>query len=221
MSITDKSPAQQRRRNWSSRFRAFKIDRRNQRRFGASAPRFAELLWIPTASLQYAVKLGSSKDSAEIIQHWPSDAVVPVTELPSIKACLSHWQDGVPWEETGIFQQMLKKIQEKGKVDRLRNLDDIRERYKSVDELYGKVSFHGGLSPRSEFVPGNFREEGGILVHIGPDGTPYFGKKGHHRLAIAIALKIEIIPVQLGFVHGAALDQLDKLRQQGRRLRGR
>lgn len=212
MSITEKTRFQQARRNWNSRLRALQIDGKNRKIYGEGAPRFAELLWIPTACLTNSLKLGSSKDSARIIHHWPSGSVVPVSELPSIRACLAHWRDGVPWEETGIFQQMLEKIDADGKVDRLRTRDDVEERYRNLDELYSKVAAAGGLSPRGELIPGNFREEGGILVHIGPKGEPFFGKKGHHRLAMALALELECIPAQLGVVHATAVNNLAALR---------
>ncbi|MDF0751256.1 hypothetical protein NLU14_13580 [Marinobacter sp. 71-i] len=214
MSITEKRRFQQIRRNWNSKLRALRIDGKNRKRYGEHAPKFAELLWIPTAALTHSVKAGSSKDSARIVQDWPDQFILPVRELPAIKACLAHWKIGLSWEATGIFQQMLDIIEEKGKVDRLRNLNDIEERYRSVDELYDKVASTGGLHPRSELIRGNFREEGGILVHIGPDGVPFFGKKGHHRLAVALALELEYIPAQLGVIHASAIDRLDAFREK-------
>lgn len=212
MSITEKTRFQQARRNWNSRLRALQIDGKNRKIYGDGAPRFAELLWIPTASLTNSLKLGSSKNSARIIHHWPGSSVVPVSELPSIRACLAHWRHGVPWEETGIFQQMLEKIDADGKVDRLRTRDDVEERYRNLEALYSKVAAAGGLSPRGELIPGNFREEGGILVHIGPEGEPFFGKKGHHRLAMALALELEYIPAQLGVVLATAINHLAAFR---------
>lgn len=109
---------------------------------------------------------------------------------------------------------MLNTIEEKGKVDRLKSLDDIRERYKNVDELYNKIASTGGLSSRSELIQGNFREEGGILIHLGPDGIPFFGKKGHHRLAVALALELEYVPAQLGVVHVSAIKSLATFHRQ-------
>lgn len=212
MSITDKKKFQQARRNWNSRLRAWRIDSENRKLFGDAAPKFAELLWIPTASIQFSAKVGSSKDSAKVINQWPSTEIFPVQESPTIRACLSHWQNGVPWEETGIFSQMMAVIRDKGKVDRLKSQEDVLERYRELDKLYEKVAAKKSLSTRSELIPGNFREEGGILVHIGPSGEPFFGKKGHHRLAIAYALKLELIPAQIGVVHSSAIDKLSAYR---------
>lgn len=214
MSITEKGRFQQWRRNWNSYLRASRTDRANRRQYGIGAPRFAELLWVPLEQLQYAVKAGNTKQSARIIHRWPEDKAVPIGDLQTIQACLRHWRDGVSWEQTGIYDQMLASIRERGKVDRMRSLDDIRLRYRQLDQLYQEIMNAGGLSPRLELIKGNFREEGGILVHIGPNGAPYFGRKGHHRLAIALASGSAFIPAQLGVVHVDGLEGVVQFRQQ-------
>lgn len=213
MSITEKKRFQQIRRNWNSKLRALRIDGKNREYYGEHAPKFAERLWVRTQDLAFSVKAGSSKESARIIHTWPDASAVPTRELPTIKACLAHWQNSLSWEATGIFEQMLQKIDENGKVDRLRNIGDIIKRYESVDALYNKVAITGRLSPRSELIPGNFREEGGVLVHLGPEGEPFFGMKGHHRLAIALALELEYIPAQLGVVHTSAINHIAAFRR--------
>ncbi|MDX1636284.1 MAG: hypothetical protein R3280_16720 [Marinobacter sp.] len=214
MSITEKGRLQQWRRNWNSRLRARRIDGANCRQYGNEAPRFAERLWVPLEQLQYAVKAGNSKQSARIIHSWPADKVVPIEGLQTIRACIQHWRDGVSWEQTGIYDQMMASIREHGKVDRMRTLDDIKQRYQHLDRLYQTVVAAGGLSPREALIKGNFREEGGTLVHIGPDGAPYFGRKGHHRLAMALAAGFAFIPAQLGVVHVDGLAGLADLRQR-------
>lgn len=212
MSVTEKSRFEQIRRNWNSRFRAWKRDGRNRQRYGDEAPRFAERLWVPTHRIQRALKIGNSKQSGAVLEHWPEQGYAPVSELPSISACLAHWQDGLSWEETGIFDLMMEQIQRNGKVDRLRSIEDVQARYRELDDLYHHVMRAGKLSSRQQFIPGNFREEGGILVHIGPDGEPVFGKKGHHRLAIAKALDLKMIPVQLGATFRPAIEHLSRYR---------
>lgn len=208
MGVTEKSKFEQIRRNWNSRIRAWKVDKKNQERFGPQAPRFAEPLWIPTERIQKALKIGNSKQSGTVLDHWPDQETELVCELPSINACLLHWRDGLPWEESGIYDLMMAQIHRNGKVDRLRTIEDVKTRYRELDELYAHVKRAGGLNSRQEFIPGNFREEGGILVHIGPAGEPIFGKKGHHRLAIAMALNLRLIPVQLGATYQPAIKHL-------------
>ncbi|WP_111498262.1 hypothetical protein [Marinobacter bohaiensis] len=212
MSITEKNGFQQWRRNLNSRIRARRIDARNQTLYGPHAPQFAERLWVPTAELQYAVKAGSSKDSARVIDQWPANRVIRVIDIDTIRACLQHWRDGVSWEDTGIIERMMRHIREHGKVDRLRTLAQVDARYDELDRLFESVIRAGQLSPRQDLIAGNVREEGGPLVHIGPDGAPYFGRKGHHRLAIALAGNLDYLPAQLGVVHVDGLSGLMRLR---------
>ncbi|MAL99571.1 MAG: hypothetical protein CL583_14095 [Alteromonadaceae bacterium] len=210
--VTEKSAFGQMRRNWASRLRAARHDRINLKNYGPQAPLFAERLWIPLDQVEHALKKWNSKESARVVAEWPDERVRKVRDLPSIKACLQHWREGMSWEETGVIDQMVERIRKNGKVDRLRNRADVERRYAQLDELYLQVRQAGRLSPRSELVPGNFREEGGILFHIGPGGEPYFGGKGHHRLAIALALGQAALPAQIGAVHSDALSALLSLR---------
>lgn len=214
MSITEKSRFEQIRRNWNSRIRAWKTDGHNQKLYGEDAPRFAEQLWVPTDRIQRALKIGSSKQSGAVMESWPEKGYSMVSDLPSIKACLAHWRDGLSWEDSGIIDLMMAQIRSNGKVDRLRTLEEVNTRYQELDELFFEVKRAGRLSSRQNFIPGNFREEGGILVHIGPNGEPVFGKKGHHRLAIAIALDFSVIPVQLGATFRPAIGHLWNYRQR-------
>ena len=107
---------------------------------------------------------------------------------------------------------MMAWIEEKGRVDRLSTRAEVLQRYEQLDVLYESVLKDGKLRTRKELVQGNFREEGRVLIHIGPDGRPYFGGKGNHRLAIAIAAGLEQFPAQLGVVHISALDSLWRYR---------
>lgn len=218
MSITEKSGFQQSRRNWNSRRRAWHTDRYNRKVYGKNAPLFAERIWVPVEKIQYAVKAGSSKQSGQVIHHWLTRGLMRVDQTVAVRACIDHWQYGVDWKDTGIYEVMVEQIQTRGKVDRLRTLADIKLRYQQLDTLYSNIQKTRRLSTRQELISGNFREEGGVLINIGPDGTPYFGKKGHHRLAIALALRFEYICAQLGMIHVSAIDHLESLRQAPERF---
>jgi hypothetical protein len=82
-----------------------------------------------------------------------------------------------------------------------------------LDELYRRVKAEGRLRTREELFPRTFREDGGILVHIGPEGEPMIGDAGKHRLIIAKLAGVLSIPVQLGEIHVSALGRLNALRQ--------
>lgn len=179
---------------------------------GPLAPLFAERLWIPMNKLKFALKLWSSKQTGSVVNDWPEQLVTPINEILVVKSCMSHWHDNVPWEQTGIYQQMMGYIEQHGKVDRMKSRQDIEVRYQELDKLYYSVLETQVLSTRQKLIKGNFREEGGILVHIGPDGMPYFGGKGHHRLAVAIAAGLDRIPAQIGVVHRSGLAELETYR---------
>lgn len=210
--ITEKGRFAQFRRNWATRARATRKDRANRLEFGSSAPKYAERLWVRTQDLEYGLKHWSSKKSALVVTAWPEDLSRPLYDWVTIRACLDHWVKGVSWEETGMINQMMAWIDEKGKVDRLSSRAEVLKRYEQLDALYEVVRKERRLRTRGELVAGNFREEGGVLVHIGPDGRPFFGGKGNHRLAIAIAAGLEYFPAQLGVVHLSALHSLPQYR---------
>lgn len=210
--ITEKGQLSQARRNWTSRFRGLKIDSDNRRKYGVNAPQYAELLWVGTKDVECGLKKWTSKQSAQVVDDWPVDLDRPLQEWKAIGCCLQHWQAQASWEETGLVDQMMSWIREKGKVDRLSSHEEVLQRYQQLDHLYETVVAERRLRTRKELVAGNFREEGGILVHLGPDGRPYFGGKGNHRLAIAIAAGLEYFPAQLGVVHVSALNSLSRYR---------
>lgn len=93
-------------------------------------------------------------------------------------------------------------------------MDDIIARYQRVDTLFQQVKEERVLRSRKEVKKNAFREQGGIIIHIGPGGKLFFGQGGHHRFAIAKILNIEYIPAQIGCVHVSAISELKKLRRK-------
>ena len=121
-------------------------------------------------------------------------------------ACIQHWRDGVPWEETGVYEHLLQRIAEnEGKFDGCSNLGDVVERYRRLDELFASIRHEGRLRPRHEVSPGTFRESQGIGIHIDRNGGLVFSHRGTHRLAAALVLDLKVIPAQVGVVHRAAI----------------
>lgn len=212
MSITEKGQLRQLLRNFNSRRRAWSTDKENKQKYGVEAPLFAERIWVRTSKLELALRVDSSKASAKVIDAWPERKPEQIRELRTVAACLRHWRDGLSWEDSGIYDLMLEAIRRHGKMDRMKTLEDVKQRYRQLDELYDNVVATGSLRTREALNPGNFREEGGILIHLGPKGEPYFGKKGHHRLAAAIAAGVSEIPAQLGVVHIEALSAIAQFR---------
>ncbi len=191
------------------------VDVANLLRYGTLAPRVSERIWIdPLAcagALADGVELGRS--GRVVGGDWDL-APLPLVDVPHIRMCLAHWRDGVPWERTGAYEELLRAIEEDGgSHGGCSTLADVVRRYERLDELLEEVRGAGGLAPRSEIGGPHWRERGGILMHVGRGGVPIFnGWGGCHRLAIALHLKLDLVPAQLGMVHPAGIDALPALR---------
>ena len=191
---------------------------------GFSAPRYAERIWINPSQVKFLLRgkdivddgKNRNRELSGFVFHgkWPHKKVILVEEGKKISCCLSHWVDGVPWEETGIFEHMLYLIKERGTHDGCTNLADIKERYQKLDKIFEETKKLGRLKTRKELKKNSFREEGGIYIHIGPQGKPYFGQGGHHRFSIAKVLNIPF-PAQVGIVHVDAISSLREFRYSG------
>jgi hypothetical protein len=137
----------------------------NAARFGRRAPRVRERLWIDPAQV-HAATLWFPAKSGQVVRHWPPAAVVPFDDHPHVAYALAHWRDGVPWEDTGAFEYMLRQIDRRGSQDGCHDADDVRARFARLDDLYSTVGQEGRLRPRHELDRGAFREAGGILAHV-------------------------------------------------------
>ncbi|MEX0605677.1 MAG: hypothetical protein WD623_11175 [Marinobacter sp.] len=99
-----------------------------------------------------------------------------------------------------------------GVTDKCRTLQDVEKRFDTLDAMWSEISARGSFPSRLEFIPDNFREVGGILMHLGPGGEPVFSGAGCHRFAMAMMLDTPF-PAQLGIIHISALEHLPALRR--------
>ncbi|MCK7544775.1 hypothetical protein MLC59_11405 [Marinobacter bryozoorum] len=203
--------------------RAFWIDGFNRLRYGAQAPRYAERVWIqPSACHRYieaadlAKHLGSRvrQMSGKVVQKWPSELEQPFENHPKLTYCWNHWRDGQDWNEAGAIGFMLSRIavSPTGVTDHCRTPEDVQARFDNLDRIRDDVLQRGRFPSRQELDPGNYREVGGILMHLGPEGEPIFSGAGCHRFAIAMLMD-QPFPAQLGCVHESALQYLPGLRR--------
>ena len=49
---------------------------------------------------------------------------------------MRHWHDGLSWDEAGAYQYMLELIQQLGRVDGCKNIDQIISRYAKLDNIF-------------------------------------------------------------------------------------
>jgi 5-carboxymethyl-2-hydroxymuconate isomerase len=185
----------------------------NVLRFGTKAPRPNERVWVDPARVLYALG-GVPVRSGQVIDQWPPADPVPFDDHVHVRFALAHWRDGVSWEDTGAFAYMLDQISRRGRQDGCFDLDDVKTRYRRLDELFETVRREGRLRTMSELDPRARNEDGGILIHIGPAGEPAIGDSGKHRMTIAKVLGLEIVPARIGYVHRDAVPLLPQLRRR-------
>lgn len=180
------------------------------------APLYAERLWVNPLEITKSVRLGSQTyTSGKILANKKCfDNYIPLNEDKIIKKCFDHWVNGRSWARTGMIDEMLQMINRYGSYDGCKTQADVFERYSRLDQLFNTISKERTFKHKQELDKKAFREEGGILIHIGPGGELFFGGNGNHRLAIALVLELDLIPVQLGATCIDSLDHLQTIRKQ-------
>jgi hypothetical protein len=203
---------------------AIERDQFNAAQFGSIYPMYGERIWVHTLKVsllmpQPAVNSiagakGNAKHSTAIVTgRWPSTKLLPVMEHEKIDGCMKRWAEGRSWEETGLIERMMRQISIYGHRNKCRTRADVIARYERLDDQFRVIRSEGRLRTREEVEKRNFRELGGVLMHLGPEGEPVFGSRGYHRFAMARSLNLWI-PCQIGIVHESALPMLEIYRKQ-------
>ncbi|RQD56886.1 MAG: hypothetical protein D5R98_09695 [Desulfonatronovibrio sp. MSAO_Bac4] len=183
---------------------------RNKLVYGMNAPRHSQRIYakvseqtpfLPPKAQPYPVR--PHRLSGLIVGGDWGNKTTSIYTCPKVKFSLMHWQQGIPWADTGCFEYLLEIIRQRGRVDGLRNLSEIRARYDKLDEIFEQVKQDGRLRNAQELgkARGKHLENSGVLIHLNSQGEPVFGGSGCHRIAMAISLGIEEIPAKLGMVH--------------------
>ena len=189
----------------------------NRCRYGVSAPRPYERLWIDPRSVERATAWFDAR-SAAVVHQWPPAPDMPFEDHPHVARALAHWRDGSSWQDVGAQDYMLRQIAHRGRQDGCLDLDDVLRRFARLDAMHGRVGRDGRLLTRQELSPRAFRERGGIVIHIDPRGRPIAGDGGKHRLTVARLHGLTAVPVCLGVVHVDALSRLPELRRAPSRV---
>lgn len=125
----------------------------------------------------------------------------PLDGYFKLEVCRRHWEDGLSWEQTGIYDVQMRRIREHGSFDGCSSREDVVRRYANLDRLYEQVQREGRLRPAEETGAGG----DGVLFHIGRDARPVFGHRGGHRFVVGLLVGLEGIPAELGMVHPDAV----------------
>ena len=183
-------------------------DLANRIRYGKTAPRFGEQIFLRASDCNTFLISGlNRKDSGCVMDGNWDLSLSPITDHPKYRYCFSHWVDGLSWKEAGAYDFLMSKILESGNpVDECLTEQDVIERYDRLDRMFDQVSTTGRLYSQKEINPDNFRETGGVYVHVDRNNAPIFGGGGMHRFAVSKILNLPSIPAQLGVVHKNAIN---------------
>jgi len=126
-------------------------------------------------------------------------------EMPRYKSLERHFVDGVPWEETMLYEKLMRLV-ESDTVEMTRS--GIQTQLEAFDRLFETIQQNGyrsqlELSTKSDTYLGAVLDE--VLVDIGRDGQLLF-VDGRHRLSIAKILGIDEIPVTVLVRHQQWVD---------------
>ena len=193
----------------------------NKLMYGRQYPKYAEQLWVDPKKVvavdhDKVMEIGwGNYSSGKVITEWPfsPEDYFSIMNLPKIRQCLLRYRDKLSWEETGAYVHYEQYRTTKTNAPKYRP-DLIVKRHQKFDAIFETVKKENRLRTVSELDPLAFREEGGILIHIGPDGELVFSETGSHRLGIALVSNIPRIPVMIGVVHRNAIPLLDGYRKK-------
>lgn len=184
----------------------------NRLRYGPDAPQSDELIWVRAQDVSDWYK-PDPENGAPRFRRRHSGMVAdgdwdfsrkPFGSHIKLNSIRDHFESGVPWQQTKLFDWMTQQIAEKGQIDTCRSKEDLVARYERLDRIYDEAQRTGALRPHGS-VNDTRGEHGGILVHIARDGTPLRDGGGMHRFAIAVVLNLARVPAQLGVIHPQAL----------------
>ena len=126
-----------------------------------------------------------------------------VKDLEIIRSAKDRFVNGMEWEDTQYYRSHLEDISRGEQWRRCINKEDFDEYFLRFDRLYEQIRRNGYRS-QSKILDPEFgytaAPENEIAVHIDRDGHIIFCN-GAHRLAIALALGIENIPVRVCIRH--------------------
>lgn len=126
-----------------------------------------------------------------------------VQDMAVVRSAKDHFVNGIEWEKTDYYTTYLEQILKGNPLVNCWNKHEFDEHCARWDRLFESIR-NNGYKPQSDIHDSEYGAsaavENEIVVHIDRDGRFIFCN-GAHRLAIALALGIERIPVKVCIRH--------------------
>jgi len=182
----------------------------------------ANVTWVPPDRVQYFIsdsKLDRNIPRYGVIGGKWDEQAYPFEENDVYDMFVSHFRDGLEWEETEGYQHLCTKLDENGSIGGLdttvQNIKVLNEYLSYWDRVYEDINEEGyksqeELSSSDDFIDRDGSILNEIQVLIGRDGDLicYCGK---HRLTLAQILDIEKVPVYVRIRHKEWQEKLEQM----------
>ncbi len=127
-----------------------------------------------------------------------SRALIPIENLDWYRSFEDHFERGVPWKDTLLYQ---RRVEEGFNTSRYDSKEGLRERLEDIEALYEHMSSEGyrtqaELSENNDFPLKSRGWQHEVRIDIGRSGEPILDD-GRNRLIIAKLLDIDSIPVRV------------------------
>lgn len=112
----------------------------NRLRFGPDAPQSDELIWIRPRDVTHWYAADPTKGAPRFRRRHSGSVVAgdwdksrtPFAGHIKLDSIRAHFEQGVPWEETELFDWMLQRIEELGRIDGVTDRAGLIRRYERL-----------------------------------------------------------------------------------------
>lgn len=120
-----------------------------------------------------------------------------LTNTDKYNGIRQHFSEGVPWQDTILFRrEYAKRLCSQGTIKGVSTLSELAELYeKKYDMLFEQLKQKGFLSVDDD------ERIGPVYIYLNRYGEIIYTSNGNHRLAMALLLGIEEIPVLVWWRH--------------------
>jgi hypothetical protein len=201
-----------------------------QRLSGATLPDPRTLFWIDPARIKFATCARNEsadwedwvlpqKGSVEPVRGGDWDVTDrPFAQMRVAVAVAERVRNGVSWDGTEYYQFAVNQIEGGRALWGCSSRADFERHCNSVDRLIESIQrdgFRAGTAATKGRAADTAMGQSEVLVNINRDGLPLF-QDGRHRLAIALALRLDKIPVQILVRHAEWQDLREFLHRLAR-----